>query len=206
MPLGLCECGCGQATRLCTHTDKYRGLLKGQPQRFLTGHQGFLRKSRTVCPKGHPLTSDNLVVATVKGVSTIGTQYRPKIKCKICEIARCKSRRLTLGARIERILERLRQAGLDEAELRRAQELVLEFFNRPSSEQVCPICGYNCAIKWAAAADHCHATLRFRAMICRYCNAALGYARDREDLLGDGKLGKYVRQHRAAYAAVAGKE
>jgi rubrerythrin len=206
MPAGICECGCGQVTKLCTHTDKSRGLVKGESQRFIVGHQGFLRKSRNRCPNGHAITLENSVVSAVKGSSTIGTNYRPKVKCKICEIARGKARRLTLAGQIERILERLKKAGLSDAELLRAQPLILEFFSRPLSERICPICGYVCEAKWRTAADHCHVTLRFRAMICRYCNAALGYARDREDLLGDGKLGQYVKQHRAHHIACAGKE
>lgn len=68
-------------------------------------------------------------------------------------------------------------------------------FNKPLYEQSCPICGDNCSGKKQTAADHCHATLRFRAIICQACNVALGAARERAELLGDGALGKYVRQH-----------
>ena len=34
----FCECGCGQQTNICTHTDKRRGVSKGQPRRFIHGH------------------------------------------------------------------------------------------------------------------------------------------------------------------------
>lgn len=34
----LCECGCGQPTRLSTRTRKYLGQVKGQPLRFAPGH------------------------------------------------------------------------------------------------------------------------------------------------------------------------
>lgn len=34
----LCECGCGQKTNLATRTDKKRGLVKGQPYRFIAHH------------------------------------------------------------------------------------------------------------------------------------------------------------------------
>lgn len=35
---GLCECGCGQATRLAPQTDTAKGWVRGQPLRFVTGH------------------------------------------------------------------------------------------------------------------------------------------------------------------------
>lgn len=35
---GLCECGCGAATRLAKVTNTKRGHVKGQPVRFLPGH------------------------------------------------------------------------------------------------------------------------------------------------------------------------
>lgn len=38
IPLGLCQCGCGQPTRICNSTDKKRGRIKGQPFRYLQGH------------------------------------------------------------------------------------------------------------------------------------------------------------------------
>ena len=34
----LCECGCGQPTKLATMTNSKRGAVKGQPLRFLHGH------------------------------------------------------------------------------------------------------------------------------------------------------------------------
>jgi hypothetical protein len=37
---GLCECGCGQATKLAKGTCRAKGWVKGQPKRFVNGHQG----------------------------------------------------------------------------------------------------------------------------------------------------------------------
>jgi len=36
---GLCECGCGGKTRLSERTDPRDGTIKGQPRRFIKGHQ-----------------------------------------------------------------------------------------------------------------------------------------------------------------------
>lgn len=43
---GLCECGCGQKTNLARQDDKKRGYIKGEPVRFVRGHQGNLGKYR----------------------------------------------------------------------------------------------------------------------------------------------------------------
>lgn len=40
---GLCECGCGQPTKIAVKADKMYGDVKGQPRRFLVGHNSKLR-------------------------------------------------------------------------------------------------------------------------------------------------------------------
>ena len=37
-PAGLCQCGCGQATKIATRNRKEKGHVKGLPLRYLTGH------------------------------------------------------------------------------------------------------------------------------------------------------------------------
>lgn len=39
-----CECGCGQPTRIATRNDRSKGHVKGQPFRFMAGHN--LRRDR----------------------------------------------------------------------------------------------------------------------------------------------------------------
>jgi hypothetical protein len=39
----LCGCGCGQPTPPAKRTDHKRGLVKGQPVRFIRGHAGSVR-------------------------------------------------------------------------------------------------------------------------------------------------------------------
>lgn len=36
---GLCECGCGERTRLATRTQASKGHVKGLPLRFVLGHR-----------------------------------------------------------------------------------------------------------------------------------------------------------------------
>src|SRR3990167_8037879 len=35
---GLCRCGCGASTPIATYTDRARGRFKGQPYRYIRGH------------------------------------------------------------------------------------------------------------------------------------------------------------------------
>lgn len=43
IPLGLCQCGCGQPTTIATSNNAPRGLIKGRPNRFVHGHQNRIR-------------------------------------------------------------------------------------------------------------------------------------------------------------------
>ncbi len=38
VPAGLCQCGCGQSTRIATRNEWGRNIAKGQPHRFVSGH------------------------------------------------------------------------------------------------------------------------------------------------------------------------
>lgn len=40
IPMGFCQCGCGQSTELAKKTRKKHGLIKGQPLHFIHGHNG----------------------------------------------------------------------------------------------------------------------------------------------------------------------
>lgn len=52
-PLGLCMCGCGQATKLSRQTCHRAGSVKGKPMRFLCGHY-----QRTVVPRPDYVVDD----------------------------------------------------------------------------------------------------------------------------------------------------
>ncbi len=193
----LCECGCGKPTPICTHTSSERGWVKGEPQRFISGHNGRARKRSTHCPQGHPLSGDNTILSPSKGVSSqTGLSYRTGMTCRICMKQRTIARRSTPEGKTERALEHLKsRGGLSREELNRAKSIVLDFFRRPKELQSCPICGDNCSGKKQSAVDHNHETCKFRDVICQQCNTALGHSREREDLLGDGKLGQYLKKH-----------
>lgn len=47
-----CECGCRRPVSIAKRTDTRRGHVKGQPYRFIQGHQ----PRKIHCPRGHPLS------------------------------------------------------------------------------------------------------------------------------------------------------
>jgi hypothetical protein len=42
-PLGYCQCGCGQKTTIIQYADAAKGRVKGQPDRFINGHNATNR-------------------------------------------------------------------------------------------------------------------------------------------------------------------
>lgn len=44
IPLGLCQCGCGNPTKIAPRNRPYLGYVKGQPLRFLRGHSSYVKK------------------------------------------------------------------------------------------------------------------------------------------------------------------
>lgn len=38
IPVGYCQCGCGQATKIAAVSNKVRGMVRGQPLNFVHGH------------------------------------------------------------------------------------------------------------------------------------------------------------------------
>ncbi len=45
-PIGFCQCGCGQPTNINKKNSTSHHLVKGQPRRFLAGHNTKLQKPR----------------------------------------------------------------------------------------------------------------------------------------------------------------
>lgn len=44
VPIGLCQCGCGQTTTIAPWADPRWGVVRGQPRRFIRGHNPATRK------------------------------------------------------------------------------------------------------------------------------------------------------------------
>lgn len=57
---GLCQCGCGVTTRIAGQTDPRYGSVKGQPRRFIKGHD---KRSLS----GHRITTQGYVAVYLPG-------------------------------------------------------------------------------------------------------------------------------------------
>lgn len=66
----LCECGCGEPTRISPKTDTRLGHRKGQPLRFINGHSGRGRK----LPPRTKEHRDKLRVAALGNQHSLGKQ------------------------------------------------------------------------------------------------------------------------------------
>jgi hypothetical protein len=67
----LCQCGCGQATRVAPVNDRSKGWIKGEPLRFLKGHNAAINtaKRATEAIGNRRLTSHGYVLVLIaKGV------------------------------------------------------------------------------------------------------------------------------------------
>jgi hypothetical protein len=62
---GLCECGCGGQTTIAVQSHTAHGYTKGEPVRFIRGHQG--RKPRPLCACGCGERVGDLRARWIKG-------------------------------------------------------------------------------------------------------------------------------------------
>lgn len=77
--------------------------------------------------------------------------------------------------RLTRLKASAKEKGLDFA-------IVYEYYL--SHKGACDICGDD-SLKRALAVDHCHATGKFRGLLCSTCNTGLGHFKDSPVLLAE---------------------
>src|SRR5712691_2773604 len=56
---GLCECGCGLAAPIATQTMRRRGWIKGQPVRFIRGHNASVQPRQDLAARFWPKVNKN---------------------------------------------------------------------------------------------------------------------------------------------------
>jgi hypothetical protein len=85
-PRGLCQCGCGRKTNLARQGDTARGLVRGEPRRFIIGHSARVRPTRALIERfeafvhHEPNTGCHLWVGFLhKGYGHIGVGVNRKI-------------------------------------------------------------------------------------------------------------------------------
>src|ERR1700694_3769204 len=60
IPYGYCHCGCDRKTKICPYTRTCRGLVRGQPFRFIAGHSPRHRR-----PPSRKVIIDGKVYCTI---------------------------------------------------------------------------------------------------------------------------------------------
>lgn len=177
--VGLCECGCGEKTRLSKGNNPAKGHVLGQPLRYIRGHMSRVthanRLVRTHCRHGHELAE-------------VG-----RLDCLTCRSLSMKRRRDTDKAKAldyERTMARkysLRKFGMTPGDYDRM--LIAQGGK-------CAICfQFPRFIRSTARlhVDHDHATGAVRGLLCTLCNLALGKMEDSPDRLR--RAADYLEEH-----------
>lgn len=64
----LCACNCGQETAIATKTDRRRGQIKGQPMKFIAGHNSLVPSSSLVPISHAPDELDDAKIRTLRSM------------------------------------------------------------------------------------------------------------------------------------------
>lgn len=167
-----CACGCGQDAGVFNKTKRTRGHIKGEPRKFIQGHNlkavRFKRSPGlglrdTHCHRGHALTPENVVLCK-SGLRT----------CKPCRTLR-DSTEAAKRRNNDRRYRREYGISLEERDqLLAAQGGVCLICKRTldgSSKDLTP------------SVDHIHGTKIIRGLLCSNCNVLLGMAKDSTEIL-----------------------
>lgn len=65
----LCECNCGEYTPIATKTDSRRNQVKGQPIRFLPGHNSMVSLNALQVVDSSPVELDELKIRSLRSMS-----------------------------------------------------------------------------------------------------------------------------------------
>jgi hypothetical protein len=119
----------------------------------------------------------------------ISRQYRQdrkdKGQCSDCNNPSRPGKTRCTSCALHRRIYVLLKKGLHSEESIKIEQAVAEFTG------CCPVCGTeNPGGMGEWNIDHCHATNRFRGILCSACNNALGFINDNSDTLR--KLAKYI--------------
>jgi hypothetical protein len=169
----LCECGCGHPTLPATMTRAARGIKKGEPLRFLHGHN-----IHSWHGPAHPQWIDGRA-NSVAARSAYNREYLKQNYPKYRErhLVRCKAYREANPDLFKRL--KLRKFGLTATD-----------YDRIFAEQggVCAICRKQEKRTFKGrvtllAVDHDHQTGCVRGLLCSFCNTAIGLFRENPEIM-----------------------
>lgn len=191
IPYGLCQCGCGQKPELAKATRPDRHQVKGEPLRFVWGHQS---RRYPMPPEGFRRCSLCGEVKPHDGFYK--SQKRPQglqKHCKVCSKAiHDRWKEQNPGKIQEHVANarRRKEFGVEPEQYRAMME---------AQDGVCALCGQKNQRKnkdgshYALTIDHCHSSGAIRGLLCNMCNPLLGYARDDVSILKAAIV--YLKKH-----------
>lgn len=194
IPKGVCQCGCGRETPIAPRNRKALGWVKGEPLKFLRGHNarythgpetGPDEKWCARCDTVKPRTEFFKAASQVDGLQG---------HCKECMRDKGAAyRKANAKALNDKTVayRREKRLGITQEEY----ELLLDM-----QDHRCGICKEPERVehkhgKRAMAVDHDHTTGRIRGLLCSHCNRALGLFRDSADVLRSAE--EYLSRHGA---------
>jgi hypothetical protein len=193
IPEGYCQCGCGLKTPLATETRPERNYVKGQPLRYLTGHQnrkyGPVPEGSKICARcglEKPKAAFHLASNTFDGFSS---------RCKDCNVLyqaewREKNRaKLNTAQRLRRLGQQFGISAADLLAMAMGQGGLCAICQRTDRNRTNKIGGMASSL----AVDHDNRTGAVRALLCHHCNTGLGAFEDDPDLLQ--KALDYLKSH-----------
>jgi len=196
---GKCSCGCGGNTEIAKSSNSKQGSVKGEPLRWIKGHnnkkwpelpeppQGYKRCSR--CVKVKPNSEFYPLRINKDGLHAY---------CKKCQIkmARDYQAKNLDSLRRNRRKENLKRFGL-------SSEAYDELLS--SQNGVCAICkGHeprhrSDGTRKPLCVDHSHATGKVRGLLCSKCNTAIGLLQDDAQIVANAAA--YLIDHSPPVAA-----
>ena len=192
VPDGYCACGCGQKTEIASRNRKDTGWIKGQPLKYVVGHNPRWRGGPAVpigqkwcgrCKKIYPLSEFYKHSKNPGGLQG---------RCKKCTREQQVNWRKNNREKSRYFSLRFRLRQKYKISLGDYEKLVHEFDGK------CGICG-KAETKMInnhrvmIAVDHDHITGRVRGILCNNCNRAIGLVGDNISFFE--KAIEYLKKH-----------
>ena len=178
----LCECGCGQFTKLASRNRPELGWIKGSPLKYVVGHSHKQRGGPKL-KAGHKWC---FKCKTVKSIEDFHKNERSYCGlqgyCKEC------GRQTSATYRSKNVVKTRRYSL--KGRLAKRYEMTTEEYDRRLADQnhACAICQQpetttHKGVPRLLAVDHDHQTGIIRGLLCNNCNRGLGLFGDKVSLL-----------------------
>ncbi len=190
-PTGLCQCGCGKATKLAAVTRADRKQIRGQPLLYRQGHGRRRLERNQAIAKGLDWCRECRQEKSLD--SFFGRNSNKQRVCRDC------ARQVQAKWR-ERNPERSRFLTKSN-QLKRAYGITVEQLEELNVKQngLCAICQKPETKKrkdgtlWSLHVDHSHSTGKVRGLLCSGCNTAIGLLCENLDTINAAY--EYIKLH-----------